>query len=260
MNKLTLVGVLCLIMIVDPMRSSAEDKSAPPVPVLVELYTSEGCSSCPPADAMLKDFAETQPVKGATVIPLGLHVDYWNRLGWVDRFSSPSFTQRQREFCKDRSVYTPQMVVDGQTEFVGSERERALSAIAKAAAAPKVPIQLEVRRDGERTVQVRVHLSQIPEALRKSEADVLVAVTEQGLSSDVKGGENAGTRLQHAPIVRVLQSLGKISAGASEPSSYQLNLTLDKNWEVSKLRIIAFAQKAKAGAVIAVGSTPIPMN
>src|SRR5215468_11074005 len=112
---------------------------APPAPVLVELFTSEGCSSCPPADAFLADLASGRVSAGAEVVPLALHVDYWNRLGWKDPFSSSAFTERQAMYEKMRGIYTPQMVVDGENELVGSNRSRALDVIRAAARAPKTP-------------------------------------------------------------------------------------------------------------------------
>ncbi|MGH9764327.1 MAG: DUF1223 domain-containing protein, partial [Blastocatellia bacterium] len=113
-------------------------------PVLVELFTSEGCSSCPPADEVMARLARTQPVPGAEIIALGEHVDYWNRLGWTDPFSSSAFSNRQREYSSafaNDEVYTPQMIVDGQTEFVGSNIAKARAAIAAAASLPKATVE-----------------------------------------------------------------------------------------------------------------------
>src|SRR5580704_490614 len=116
-----------------------------PTPVVVELFTSEGCSSCPPADLLLRRLEKEQPVPGVEVIPLSEHVDYWNQLGWKDPFSSGRFTDRQRQYAdvfhKD-GPYTPQMVVDGAPEFVGSDGPRALKTIAEAARRPKASVTL----------------------------------------------------------------------------------------------------------------------
>src|SRR5919197_1244382 len=109
------------------------------VTVVVELFTSEGCSSCPPADQLLERLAAAGAIDGAQVVALGEHVDYWDRLGWRDRFSSPAFTARQAVYVRrfnDESAYTPQMVVDGRAGLVGSDAGAVRRAIAKAAAAP----------------------------------------------------------------------------------------------------------------------------
>src|SRR5215213_894825 len=114
-------------------------------PVLVELFTSEGCSSCPPADALLETLDRTQPVAGAETIVLSEHVDYWNQIGWTDPFSSEQFSQRQQAYAKRLRIdgaYTPQMVVDGTAEFVGSDRKVGLAAIGKAAGIPKAVVRI----------------------------------------------------------------------------------------------------------------------
>ncbi|HST20285.1 MAG TPA: DUF1223 domain-containing protein, partial [Blastocatellia bacterium] len=118
------------------------------VVVLVELFTSEGCSSCPPADKLLTNLDQTQPIKGVQVIALSQHVDYWDQFGWKDPFSSADFSQRQLEYMKalhTKDVYTPQMIIDGQTEFVGSNLARAREAITKAASLPKASVSLAVK-------------------------------------------------------------------------------------------------------------------
>src|ERR1700730_7669529 len=120
------------------------------VPVVVELFTSEGCSSCPPADAVLAKLARSQPVQNAHVIVLSEHVDYWNNLGWVDPFSSPQFRARQNDYARAfgvESVYTPQMVVNGRAEFVGDDFRRASAEIEKAANQPSATIQLQPTRN-----------------------------------------------------------------------------------------------------------------
>src|SRR6478752_4847234 len=117
----------------------APTRAEGPTPVIVELFTSEGCSDCPPADTLLEKLIATQPIAGAEIIGLGQHVDYWDRLGWKDRFSSSALTARQQlyqtRFATD-SIYTPQMVVDGRAEFVGSDASAARKAIERTLTAP----------------------------------------------------------------------------------------------------------------------------
>src|SRR6267142_3420791 len=125
----------------DRVRAEAADGSAPRRMVLVELFTSEGCSSCPPADAVLSELVLRQPVAGVEVLALGEHVDYWDRLGWRDPFSSAMFSARQSNYdarvFHRNEVYTPQLVVDGQLERVGSDVSAIQRAINQAAHAPK---------------------------------------------------------------------------------------------------------------------------
>src|SRR5260370_6253914 len=128
----------------------AKPAGANATPVVVELFTSEGCSSCPPADEILSKLDKMQPIQGVEVIALGEHVDYWNKLGWIDPYSSADFSRRQSRYSdafNQDSVYTPQMIVDGRDEFAGGNMERAPAAIAKAAQAPKANIQPASSRD-----------------------------------------------------------------------------------------------------------------
>ena len=118
--------------------------SAQRTPIIVELFTSEGCSSCPPADAVLAELESKQPVANANIIALGEHVDYWNYLGWSDPYSAAIFGERQQAYAQslNSNTYTPQMVVDGKAEFVGSNTSKALAAIAKAASEPKAKLEI----------------------------------------------------------------------------------------------------------------------
>src|SRR5215472_16175220 len=162
-------------------------------PVLVELFTSEGCSSCPPADKLLQALEAGQPVAGAHIIVLSEHVDYWDRLGWRDPFSSAQFTERQQDYSRlfrDSGPYTPEMVVDGGAGFTGNDRAEALRTIGHAARAAKAA----VRVSGD-TGKLSIDVEGV-----KHGADVMLAITERNLISEVARGENAGRRLTHTAV------------------------------------------------------------
>lgn len=179
------------------------------MPVVVELFTSEGCSSCPPADDLLIRLEKEQPVPGANILALSEHVDYWDGIGWRDRFSSPAFTARQQRYAAAlhaRGAYTPQMVVDGSEEFVGSDPFHAADAVARAARSPKARVGLLCHG-----ASLRIEVDSLPAGVQ--DAAVLLALTESGLSSDVRSGENRGRLMRHAQVVRSLESAGRISKG-----------------------------------------------
>src|SRR5580765_1370370 len=162
--------------------------------VIVELFTSEGCSSCPPADVLLQKLVDAQPVADVQIIALGEHVDYWDRLGWKDRFSSAALTGRQQTYgarFKTDSIYTPQMVVDGRVEFVGTDVGAARRALEKSRDVPHGVLNLKAEGGpASSAVRVSVTVSGLPAIVANDHADVVVAVTEDRLRSDVKRGEN----------------------------------------------------------------------
>lgn len=216
--------------------------SVPPArtPVLLELFTSEGCSSCPPADALLAKLDELQPVTGVTVIALEEHVDYWDHLGWRDPFSSADFTARQQRYAESlhvESPYTPQMVIDGRLEFVGNDSNRALHELANAARTPKTPVHVAVRDYSPDRVSLDVHAD-----AAGSSGDVWLALAETGLSTDVARGENAGRNLKHSAVVRKLSAIGTVKAG--EPFSAEPLVKLAKQWKPENLRAVVFVQDA----------------
>src|SRR5258708_20118570 len=147
------------------VRLAASSASGGRSVVLAELFTSEGCSSCLPADEVLSQLVHSQPVAGVKVLGLGEHVDYWDRLGWRDPFSSAAYSARQstydsRVFHRN-DVYTPQLVVDGQLERVGSDVDAVQRAVKQAAQAPKAVVDV-VTRAGERALRVNVHVTVPP--------------------------------------------------------------------------------------------------
>ena len=221
--------------------------------VLVELFTSEGCSTCPPADALLAKLDHDQPVDGAEIIVLGEHVDYWDDLGWHDRFSSHQYTQRQNQYgarLNVADVYTPQMIVDGTDQFVGNDASHAYRAIQHAAQSPKVKLTLSPPIvDGHK---VSASVSSPASATTKPQADLYVALVDPTDSTEVRGGENGGHRLQHAGVVRTLQRVGSLKDLASRPLTFSLNAP--ENAKLDEMRVVVFAQQSGQGAVIGAAS------
>jgi len=219
--------------------------------VLAELFTSEGCSSCPPADALLGHLRQDLADRGFEVIPLGFHVDYWNSLGWKDRFSSPEFTHRQEQYARALGVdgpYTPQMIVDGGVEFVGSNTVRAHAAIAQAASHPQ---RAEIELSAIAADKLMVHVTTGP---AENGGMVMLAVTEDNLTTKVGAGENSGRELHHVAVVRELRQLGRIQEGGFKAS---VPLTLQKEWKPADLHAVVFVQQGEAGEVLGASSVPL---
>lgn len=257
---IAVVAVVCIFSLAGSRRSPAQERPTARVPVIVELFTSEGCSSCPPADALLARLAKTQPVEGAEIIPLKLHVDYWNRLGWTDPFSSAAYSQRQARYAEtfdNGSVYTPQMVVDGREEFVGSQHARALSAIATAARAPKAVVELRAEAGANGALAISVHLPALSGRTPGEMADVMLAVTEDDLRSDVKRGENAGRSFEHVAVVRALRSVLRVKPGQAGTAPIQTTLALDPAWKREHLHAAVFVQEEKSRRILAAATLPL---
>jgi len=203
-------------------------------PVVVELFTSEGCSSCPPADALLVKLSQQGVSNGAPLILMGEHVDYWNYIGWTDRFSSKQFSQRQSEYGKalNANVYTPEMVINGDTQFVGSDASQAQREIAAAAKETK-PAQVTLHWEGNNRLHVSV------QAPAQERSMVLLATTEDGLSTSVEAGENGGRTLHHAAVVRQLRDLGATNKGAFEAN---VDVAPQSDWNPAKLKVAVLVQ------------------
>ncbi len=215
-------------------------------PIIVELFTSEGCSSCPPADALLSQYVKNSPVPGVEVIALGEHVDYWNHGGWADPFSSQQFSRRQSDYSDAfhlDSVYTPQMIVDGKAQLVGSDGDAAASAIRRAARLPKAQVSVAETSPG----QLAVHIGHLPASAAGDPAEVYLAVTEDNLSSSVGGGENAGRHLAHSAVVRELVPLGTVtgSSFAASPA-----VAIKSGWRRGHLHAVVFAQERASRRII----------
>jgi hypothetical protein len=199
---------------------------------LLELFTSEGCSSCPPADRLLPQLSSTD----ASIIPLSFHVDYWDRYGWKDPFSNPLFTSRQGEYAKQfklESVYTPQLVINGQYELVGSDKVSAEKDISKSLR-EKAPLQInidDVKRESDK-LSVSCHLEG-----DFQNCNLLAAIVQKHAEVDVKAGENLGAKLSHTNVVRSFLKLQ-----AKEKMDFQVPVpveladdklsTVKQNWQL----------------------------
>lgn len=210
----------------------------PAAPVVVELFTSEGCSSCPPADELLTKIAKDRMIAGVQVIPLGMHVTYWDQQGWKDPASLPAATERQqaygREFGPDR-VYTPQAVIDGRAEVIGSSEPAIRRAVAEAAKQPHAHLALTASSSGN-SLTASVSIADVPSAPRDP-LETVLAVTEDGLSSVVTRGENGGRTLHNDAVVRAVFG-GDV--GSATVLSYRADLR--PAWHRDRLHVVAILQ------------------
>jgi hypothetical protein len=239
LRALAAIAVLALCF---TLSSSAQN------PVVVELFTSEGCSSCPPADAILLDLSRENAQSGRNLILLGEHVDYWNYIGWTDRFSSAQFSQRQNDYARTlhlESVYTPQMVIDGHIQFVGNDAAEVHRKIDEAAKEPKpAQVLLQWVKPGRLHVTVQ---SQAP-----LQSKVLLGITEDGLSTAVGGGENGGRTLHHAAVVRQLRELG--STGKTSFDTV-VDVATRPEWNPSQLKVLVLVQDSAHGRILGAAQT-----
>ena len=219
--------------------------------VVVELFTSEGCSSCPPADALLLELRQQAQQDGTEIIPLGFHVDYWNDLGWQDRFSSAAYSRRQEQYARKFALdgpYTPQMVVGGSREFTGSDSSRARAAIAQEATqAQTADVQLSLPSPDKLLVRVSSSAGNIT-------GDVTLAITEDNLATNVGAGENNGRVLRHAAVVRDFRTLGKLTQGSFQ---VEVPITPAKEWKIEDLRYVVFVQGPSNGKIEGAASLPV---
>lgn len=255
LSLLLIFAVAGLMAASRPRQQSSPDSQNPAAqssqpqkqrPVLIELFTSEGCSDCPPADNILTALAH-RPPQDVTIIPLAFHVTYWDHLGWQDRFSAERYTERQqqyRDLLRVENIYTPQTVIDGRYETVGNNGSKVLTLIRRAVDAPK-PVALELSSNGD-TISISATGA-------NSSAKVLLAITEDDLTTEVKAGENRSRTLHEDAVVRSLESVGKLKDGAF---SRTVALKLKPEWQRSKLHAVAFVQDNN-GHVLGAAETSI---
>jgi hypothetical protein len=234
-----LLAAACNAAQSEPATSGSAGK--PSGLVVLELFTSQGCSSCPPADRLLTKLAAAGTLANRQVVPLSFHVDYWNDLGWADPFSHPLWSQRQRAYASslgERGVYTPQVVVSGTAHAVGSDRSKLEKLV----------------RNAPSTAELKVAATWSGEAVQVKVADAApagtelwIAVWQDGLDTAVKRGENRGEALHNDHVVRRLARLSPEGAAV---------LRLDPSWR--NLGGLVFAQRSSDRAVVAAGLLPKP--
>ncbi len=239
------------------VRLAASPASGTRTVVVAELFTSEGCSSCPPADEALTQLVQRQPIEGVEVLALGEHVDYWDRLGWRDPFSSAIFSGRQSNYdarvLHRNEVYTPQFVIDGRLQRVGSDLDGIRQAIKQASDSPKAGVQLVVSGQTDEALSVDVRVEMPPALTLHEPADVLLAVTEDKLATEVRRGENHGRTLRHSAVVRSLTPIGTLSPD-DRTWSMHVPLSVASGWTLANVRVIGFLQERESRRIIGAGA------
>ena len=222
--------------------------------VLVELFTSQSCSSCPTADRTLARLFYEQPLKNVKIIALGQHVDYWNYLSWRDTFSSPLFSKRQKEYARyfgTRQIYTPQMIVDGTYEFPGHRYGKALELIRYAAErAEELKIRscsLKLKGKGQLSIFVQAKAHK-----RLEKFSLYFALAQKRLSTKIRNGENAGKNLHYSSVVRYLKRISRFEASALESQELRFHhkFSPKARWNRKRLMYLSFAQSRINGRIL----------
>jgi hypothetical protein len=252
--------LICLVFAAKP-KAQTSAVNTDRKPVVVELFTSEGCSSCPPADKLLQKLQEQQPIDGAEIIALEEHVDYWNHDGWMDPYSSPEWTQRQLDYGAmfKKDAYTPEIVVDGRSEFVGNDAREAGREIEKAVRGAKTDIAITPGEpDPKGSQHFKVSVGKLAGNTSSDEAEVWLAVTEDGLHSSVGAGENAGRVLRHIATLRSLHKIGVANkSGAAVSFTGDPVVKFNSHWGLEELHVIVFVQEKKSREILGAASTKI---
>ncbi|WP_433319720.1 DUF1223 domain-containing protein [Micromonospora sp. CA-269861] len=218
---------------------------------VVEMFTSQGCNSCPPAEELLSEIERDARERGQNVFALGFHVDYWDDLGWADQFADAAYTARQEAYARalgTRGLYTPQMVVNGTVEFVGSDRRRAAGAIMSAMASTvTTPLTLSVANLGADRVVLDYRAEGPPER-----AVLNAAIVERGLDSEIARGENAGRTLRQDNVVRAFRSVGL------DAEQGQVELVAPLGFDPQSASVVGFVQENGHRAIV--GATAIELS
>ena len=249
---LLLVLLVCATFTWSTGGSQPEPKQTP---VLLELFTSEGCSSCPPADEFLARLDREQPVPGVEIIGLEEHVDYWNHDGWVDPYSSPEWTSRQLQYVqrlKENTAYTPQLVIDGERSVIGAREREILQGVQESARRESVAVA--ARMNGPPTagaLKVEIRVEKIGD-LENDVPEIWLAIAEKHLGSHVSAGENAGRQLRHSAVLRSLKKVGTVNAKTDLRYNGTAEAKVSGDWKVDNLEAIVIVQEKKSRRVVGV--------
>jgi hypothetical protein len=250
-KKVSAILVATVAMATGQMGGRAQDPAvAAAKPVLVELFTSEGCSSCPPADALLERMDVSQPIPGAQLIVLSEHVDYWDHDGWKDPYSSPAFTERQAEYVHAlglKTPYTPQIIVDGAGELAANG-PGVTETLRNAAALPKVSVRItSVTVQGDRPAVLRGR-AVVDARGQRQRAGVYAVIALDHAESQVLRGENSGKHLAHVAVVQEIKKIGKLEKGDSV--THEFEFKLKPGIDPTNLRLVVFVQASGPGRVL----------
>lgn len=249
------LAMLTCVMGVQSQNTASPAETAAPRVVLVELFTSEGCSSCPPADALLRQVNLTRTSAGQLIVGISEHVTYWNALGWSDPFSSPINTERQNDYS-DRfhleGVYTPQMVINGSEQIVGSDRAAFVHAMQKEEQEPSLlSLRILASSAVENTLTVTYSTSG---DLPAHGADLIAVIADDSDKSSVLRGENSGQTLDHVAVARSIARVAKIQASGERTVKVQLPASFQSS---QKHHLILFAQTPGNGRVLGADTKPL---
>lgn len=244
------LAVLCLLSAAWP--SAFAQAAAGRNPVVLELFTSEGCSSCPPVDRWVERLDAAQPLAGAELIVLSEHVNYWDHQGWKDPYSSAALTQRQENYVRSlglSGLYTPQVVLDGEVEVHPGDAHQVTDEFHRAAASARLPVHIEDVHVAGGAVTGRVEV-----AGGSKRGDVLVAVALDRTQTDVLAGENDGKKLTNVAVVRTLVKIGKTDKRKPFDQAFRVPIAPD---EGGNLRVIALVQEGGLGPVVGAGMVKV---
>ena len=256
--SLTVSCVVLILLGANRVGSSGRQPSPPDkIPVLLELFTSEGCSSCPPADELLARLDHDQPVPGVEIIAVEEHVDYWNHDGWFDPYSSLDWTLRQTQYVdrfKGTTAYTPQLVINGERAIVGSRGQEILQAIQESARQERANVTAKLQGPvADRTLKLDVRVDNLNSAGAGGDAEVWLAVAERDVASKVKAGENAGKELHHSVVLRSLKKVGTANPKGDPVFAATVETKLGRDWKAENIEVIVLVQEKKSKHVLGAG-------